>query len=105
MAIALILQYHLNLAPCKLCYLQRGAVIGLGLIFLLACVHNPNTLGTRVYGVFCLFWVFLGLATTLRHIWIQRLPEDKVPACGPSIDYMLEVFSALQTKSNMDRSR
>jgi disulfide bond formation protein DsbB len=25
-----------------------------------------------------------------RHVWLQHLPEDQVPACGPSLDYMLE---------------
>jgi disulfide bond formation protein DsbB len=27
-----------------------------------------------------------------RHIWIQHQPEGSVPACGASLDYLLEVF-------------
>ena len=27
-----------------------------------------------------------------RHVWLQHLPEDQVPACGPSLEYMLEHF-------------
>jgi disulfide bond formation protein DsbB len=28
-----------------------------------------------------------------RHLYIQSLPPGKVPVCGATLDYMLEVFS------------
>ena len=31
-----------------------------------------------------------GLRELLRHIWLQSLPEDLVPACGPSLSYLLD---------------
>ncbi len=33
-----------------------------------------------------------GVGVAGRHIWIQHLPKDEVPACGPGLDYMLENF-------------
>ena len=29
---------------------------------------------------------------TGRQTWLQHLPPDQVPECGPGLDYMLEVF-------------
>ena len=34
----------------------------------------------------------VGAAIAARHVWIQNLPPDQVPECGPTLDYMLEVF-------------
>ena len=31
-----------------------------------------------------------GIAT--RHVWLQHLPKDKVPECGPGLSYMLNKF-------------
>ena len=33
----------------------------------------------------------IGAAIAARHVWLQNLPEDQVPACGPSLDYLMEV--------------
>ena len=27
-----------------------------------------------------------------RHIWLQNLPPDKVPSCGPGLDYWVETL-------------
>ena len=27
-----------------------------------------------------------------RHLWLQSLPEDEVPACGPGLDYLMDIF-------------
>lgn len=97
MAFALFLEHFVDLEPCKLCYLQRAIVILLGCVFFIAFLHNPAKLGLRLYAGLCTILCFAGLATAGRHIWLQNLPEERVPACGPSIDYMLEVFTFLET--------
>lgn len=97
MLIALFMQYAMSLEPCKLCYLQRGVVIMLGVTFLVAALHNPATVGRRIYAGLCFLITIAGNATAIRHIWLQNLPEDRVPACGPSIDYLLEVFTFTET--------
>ena len=92
MAGALYLQYFEDLEPCPLCVFQRVGVIGAGLFFLLATLHNPAATGQRVYAVLAGVGAVFGLAVAARHVWLQGLPADEVPACGPGLDYMLDVF-------------
>jgi disulfide bond formation protein DsbB len=40
--------------------------------------------------------VLFGIGVASRHIWIQHLPPDQVPACGPGLDYMLDNFPMSQ---------
>jgi disulfide bond formation protein DsbB len=32
-----------------------------------------------------------------RHVWLQHLPEELAPACGPSLGYMLETLPLSET--------
>ncbi len=91
-AFALILQYVMDLEPCPLCILQRVMVIATGLIALTAALHNPRETGIRIYGGLVAVSAGTGAGVSLRQLWLQSLPEDEVPACGASLDYMLEVF-------------
>jgi disulfide bond formation protein DsbB len=34
----------------------------------------------------------LGIAVAGRQLWIQSLPADQVPSCGPPLDYMFSAF-------------
>ncbi len=96
MAYALYAQYVLQLDPCPLCIFQRVAVIILGCVFLLAAVHNPGRSGRLSYAVLLLLAGGAGIFVAGRHVWLQNLPPDKVPACGPGLDFMLESFPALE---------
>ena len=62
------------------------------MVFLLAALHDPAGIGRRVYAVLALLPLAFGLAVGGRHLWLQSLPPEQVPACGPSIDYMIEAF-------------
>ena len=89
---ALWLQYGLGLDPCPLCSLQRMAVTAIGIVFLVAGIHNPKRLGAAIYaGLTCILGIF-GSAAAIRHVWIQSLPKGEVPACGMGLNYMLETF-------------
>ena len=46
----------------------------------------------RILSSLCLLFSLGGAALAGRQIWLQNLPADQVPACGPSLDYMLDVF-------------
>ena len=92
MAYALYAQHGLGLEPCPLCILQRVAVIALGCIFLSAALHPAGTTGRRVYGVLLGLVALLGSGVAGRHVWLTTLPPERVPACGPGLDFMLESF-------------
>lgn len=92
MGYALYAQYFLMLEPCPLCILQRIAVVGMGLVFLLAALHNPGGVGRFAYASLLVVPMSLGAVVAGRHAWLQMLPEEQVPACGPGLDYMWENF-------------
>jgi disulfide bond formation protein DsbB len=94
---ALYFQHGLGMEPCPLCILQRVAVIIIGLILLLAAVVNPTGLGRRLIGLLTMVAATAGGAVSGRHVWLQGLPADQVPACGPDLDYMLEAFPLTET--------
>ena len=98
MATAVIyFQNVLGLEPCPLCILQRVAVIAIGVVLLLAGLHNPRVVGRRVYGALIVVAAGFGLAVAGRNVWLQHLPPDQVPACGPGLDYMLQAFPLNKT--------
>jgi disulfide bond formation protein DsbB len=92
LAYAYYLQYYAGLEPCPLCIFQRVAMAALGMVFLIAAVHNPSRLGARIYGALLGLVALIGAAIAGRHVWIQNLPPDQVPACGPSLEYMMDAF-------------
>ena len=92
MAFAMVLEHRLGLPPCPLCMTQRVFVVGFGVIAFIAFLHNPSGAGNRVYGALCTLFAITGGAVAARHVWLQHLPEDQVPACGPPLDYLLENF-------------
>lgn len=59
---------------------------------LVAALHNPASVGQRIYAASCATVAAIGAGVAGRQVWLQNLPEDQVPACGPGLEYMLEVF-------------
>ena len=99
MAFALYLEHQLELAPCPLCMTQRAFVVLAGVIALLAALHNPTGWGRRLYGGLCALACVTGGAVAARHVWLQHLPAEEVPACGPSLEYMLDTLPFSETIS------
>jgi disulfide bond formation protein DsbB len=96
-AFALYLQHFEGQEPCPLCILQRVAWITLGSLFLVAAIHGPARVGAAVYGALLILVAGAGAAIAGRHVWLQNLPRDQVPACGPDLDYMLRQFPLSET--------
>jgi disulfide bond formation protein DsbB len=92
MGFGLYLQYVRHQDPCPLCMVQRVIFIAILVAFLIAATHGPKRLGERVYAVLVVLLSLSGVAVAARHIWLQHLPKDQVPACGPGLDYMLETM-------------
>ena len=104
MGFALYLQHYRNLEPCNMCIFQRVAMIGAGVFFLAGAVHGPKGGGGRW------FWSGLaavaglaGAALAARHVWIQSLPADEVPACGGTLDYLFNMMPWQEVVKNVLR--
>lgn len=95
LAVALYMEHIMGLVPCPLCMTQRIFVMLVGALALLAFVHGPGLTGRRVYSVLGLLAAIFGGAFSSRQLWLQSLPADKVPSCGPDLSYMLETFPLL----------
>lgn len=96
---ALYLQHGLGEEPCPLCILQRVLMMGLGVIFLVAAIHNPiQGFFVRAYARLGGALALAGAAIAARQVWLQHLPPDQVPSCGPGLNYILKAhpfFNAL----------
>lgn len=90
--VALYMQHVMQLEPCPLCVVQRVFVLGVGAVMLVGALHDPGAWGRRVYGGLITLLAALGVAVAGRHVWLQNLPADQVPACGPGLEYMLERY-------------
>ncbi len=92
MAYALYAEYQLLLEPCPLCVFERMSVTALGIVFLLAALHNAQGSGRRIYAFGIVLAAGAGIGVASRHVWLQHLPADKVPSCGPGFDYIIDSF-------------
>jgi len=96
MAVAFFFQYIMELEPCPLCIAQRVVVIAMGVIFLIAFLHGPRSnWGRRIYGFFLTLTSIAGLVVAGRHTWLQHLPEDRVPECGPGLEFWINNLPAV----------
>jgi disulfide bond formation protein DsbB len=89
---ALFAEFQWNLIPCPLCVFQRVAFIVMALFFLLGALHAPRGVGRWWYTGGALVGALVGIAVAGRQLWIQSLPADQVPSCGPPLDYMFSAF-------------
>ena len=92
MGFALYLQYHDFLDPCPLCIVQRLGFMWIGAFALLAAIVNPSRKWQKIYSWIITLGAVLGGAVAGRHVWMQHLPADQVPDCGPGLNYMLDNF-------------
>lgn len=92
LAFALYLQYYEYQNPCPLCILQRVAFIALMAVFLVGAIHGPRRIGSYIYSTLLVIISLAGAGIAMRHVWLQHLPKDQVPECGPGLTYMLNKF-------------
>jgi len=97
------LQYVKGLEPCPLCLVQRLFFYAVMLIFIVAAAHAPGRIGTRIYGALVLIFAAGGAATAARQVWLQHLPPDRVPQCGPDLYFMLQNFPLSSTLEKLIR--
>ena len=100
LAAAYYFEYILYMDPCPLCMVQRlvTALIGVGFLIALIGTHIGTHIDTKAR-----FLTVMGLLLTAvtggfgvwvadHHVWLQGLPPEEVPACGPDLAYMIETL-------------
>ncbi|HEY6516445.1 MAG TPA: disulfide bond formation protein B [Steroidobacteraceae bacterium] len=93
---ALYAQLELGLEPCPLCIFQRIGVVALGVVFLIAALHNPRGWGTRIYALLLAIAALATAAVAARQVYIQHLPPGAIPSCGAPLSMMMQ-FMPLAT--------
>jgi len=91
------LEYVTGLEPCPLCIFQRVCFIMLAVTALAAFLHHPRALGTRVYASLVFLSTVAGTVFAGRQVWLQHLPPEKVPACGPGLQYWMQTLPITET--------
>lgn len=81
------LQYVQGLDPCPLCQVQRAFYYLVGAAFLAGAAHGRLL---AAYGSLAALFAIGGIGTAGRQVWLQHLPADKVPQCGPDLAFMLK---------------
>lgn len=97
--IGLYMQHGMGLIPCALCITQRIFIIATGVVALLAFIHYPKQWGHKVYAGLGMTMAGIGSSFSMRQLYLQSLPADQVPACGPDIAYMFENFPLMDALS------
>lgn len=86
---SLYLQYFMNLQPCPLCIMQRVCLFIL--LIILGVNFRTQAKAHILSGVHVLV-ACAGLYFAARQLWLQSLPPEKVPACMPGLDVLLQYF-------------
>lgn len=91
-AFGLYIQVKDSLEPCPLCIFQRIAFMVMGVLFLLAALHNAQGLWRRVHGGLQFVSAAVGAGIAIRHIWIQNHADEVMAECGAGVAYLFEHF-------------
>ena len=92
---AIYSEVYLGLIACPLCVFQRIAFMWMGIWFLIGGLHAPRGGSRWLYCALVLLGAAFGIVVAARHLWLQSLPPDQVPSCGPGLGYLFDNFSGL----------
>jgi disulfide bond formation protein DsbB len=98
LAFGYYLQYVQGLEPCPLCMVQRFFFYLVLITLTAGALHGPSaSLPKAIYGGLAGLFALGGAAVASRQVWLQHLPADRVPQCGPDLAFMLENFPLSRT--------
>lgn len=86
------LEFVQGLEPCPLCVTQRVCFYLVAAFAFAGLFKYRSVLYQRICNALAAFSALTGLLVAGRQLWLQSLPEDRVPACGPDLAYMLNNF-------------
>ena len=87
LAVAFYMEYQMGLEPCPLCMLQRIAFFCVGVMSLLSALTGSVKVRKACAWVVTVLSL-IGAALAIRHLYLQSLPSDELPACLPGLSYM-----------------
>lgn len=92
-ALALVIQTQYKLEPCPLCISQRIVLMALGVLFLIATIHNPQKpIWVKLYALLQILTALGGAGVAIRHWYLQVHKDEMLVDCGVGFDYMFENF-------------
>lgn len=86
---ALVMEHAFGFDPCPLCLMQRIWFFAAGVWAYVSLLHNPRW---GIYPLLSVVSAAIGGGFSIRQLWLQSLPADQVPGCGPDMAYMLDAF-------------
>ena len=101
LAYALYVEHVMFLMPCNLCILQRVVFFAIGVLFLLGSFKPVMYWGRKLMGLALVITTAIGIGIAGRHVWMQGLPPELVPDCGPSLQMMMENSSIWHAVSSV----
>ena len=91
LAVAFYMEYQMALEPCPLCMLQRIFFFSIGVVSLASALTSSQK-ARRMCSWIVVVLSFFGAALAVRHLYLQSLPANELPACLPGLSYMFDVF-------------
>jgi disulfide bond formation protein DsbB len=82
-------QLYLKLPPCTLCQEQRFLLIGMGMIFLLAALHNSKRKTVIAYSSLLILLAIVGLSVSLYQTYWQA-KSDVAPICSTGLNPLVQ---------------
>lgn len=97
---AMVMEHLFTMVPCPLCLMQRIWFFLVGLFAFVGLLHNPRW---GIYPLLSIVAAVVGAGFAIRQLYLQSLPADQVPACGPDINYMIDAFPLGEVLAAMTR--
>ncbi|SBS40398.1 Disulfide bond formation protein B [Marinomonas spartinae] len=91
LGVAFYMEYQMGLEPCPLCMLQRIVFFFIGLVSIFSAL-TANEKRRQWFSVTVVVLSLMGAALSIRHLYLQHLPVDDLPACMPGLSYMISAF-------------
>ncbi|KZZ16821.1 hypothetical protein A3758_12380 [Oleiphilus sp. HI0118] len=90
-----------SMNPCPMCMMQRAIYLTTAGFAILTLVSLRHRLFATIFSILGLLSAATGVAVAARQVWLQHLPKDEVPACGPPLEYMIDVFPIMEVLQSM----
>lgn len=89
-------QLRLGLVACPLCMFQRVALAAIAVLCLIGILLQAGKTLGKILAFLISLSALSGLAIAGRQTWLQHLPADQVPECGPDLAFMMEAFPIME---------